>query len=53
MRQITLSSPRVGQKLLCPHCETEVEVIGLDPLDLDWAYDMSYDEDWAEEEEDD
>jgi lysine biosynthesis protein LysW len=51
--KITLRSPRVGQKLLCPHCETEVEVISTEPLDLDWAYDMSYDEDWAEEEEDD
>ena len=50
---ITLSSPRVGQKLLCPHCDTKVEVIGLDPLDLDWAYDTSYDEDWADEDQDD
>jgi lysine biosynthesis protein LysW len=51
--KIVLNNPRVGQKLLCPHCDTEVEVIGTDPLDLDWAYDMSYDEDWADEDEDD
>ena len=53
--KITLSNPRVGQKLLCPYCESEVEVIGIDPLDLDWAYDMSYDDDddWQEDEEQD
>jgi alpha-aminoadipate carrier protein LysW len=50
---IVLRSPKVGQKLFCPHCDTEVEVISIDPLDLDWAYDTSYDEDWADEDEDD
>lgn len=51
--KIVLNNPRVGQKLFCPHCDTEVEVIGIDPLDLDWAYDMSYDDDWDDEDEDD
>jgi len=54
--KIVLNNPKVGQKLFCPHCDTEIEVIGIDPLDLDWAYDMSYDDDWDEdegEEEDD
>lgn len=41
---INLRNPRVGQKLFCPHCETEVEVISVDPLDLDWAHDSSCDE---------
>lgn len=48
---IHLRNPVVGQKLFCPHCETEVEVISVDPLDLDWAYDSSYDEEWADEDE--
>jgi lysine biosynthesis protein LysW len=48
---IYLKNPRLGQKLHCPHCETELEVISEDPLDLDWAYDSSYDEDWADEDE--
>ena len=51
--KIALQNPRVGQKLLCPSCETEVEVIGVDPLELDWAYDMTYDEAWDDEEDDD
>ena len=50
--KITLNNPRVGQKLLCPFCDTEVEVIGLNPLDLDWAYDMSYDDDDWEDDDD-
>ena len=50
---ISLRNPRIGQKLFCPHCDIEVEIIGIDPLHLDWAYDSSYDEDWAEEEDDD
>lgn len=50
--KIVLNNPRIGQKLFCPNCDTEVEVIGIDPLDLDWAYDMSYDDDdWDDEEE--
>ena len=38
----------VGQKLGCPHCEAELEVIGVDPLELDWGYDWS----WEDEEDD-
>jgi alpha-aminoadipate carrier protein LysW len=50
--QITLSArPNLGQRIVCPHCGTELEVIGVDPIELDWAYDMSWDED--EDEYDD
>ena len=31
--------PRQGQKFLCPHCSTAIEVIGVVPLEFDWAYD--------------
>ena len=48
--RITLRNPKVGQKLFCPFCETELEVIRVDPLDFDWAYTSSYDEDWADED---
>jgi hypothetical protein len=34
---------RRGQRFLCPHCCTAIEVIGMAPLELDWAYD---DDDW-------
>ena len=39
---------KLGQKLTCPHCEAELEVISLDPVELDWAYDWE----WEDEEED-
>ena len=41
--------PEVGQRLTCAHCASELEVIGEDPLELDWAYDWS----WSDEEEED
>jgi alpha-aminoadipate carrier protein LysW len=38
---------KVGQKLTCPHCDADLEVIGVDPIELDWVYD------WAEDEDED
>jgi lysine biosynthesis protein LysW len=49
--KIVLNRAVVGQTLTCPHCSADLEVIGIDPLELDWSYDWSWDED--EEEEDD
>jgi hypothetical protein len=37
----------VGQKITCPYCDTDLEVISADPLELDWAYDWS----WEDEEQ--
>lgn len=37
---------RLGQRVLCPHCCTVIEVISVLPLELDWAYE--YDEDESE-----
>jgi len=31
--------PDLGQILVCPECETSLEVIGTNPVRLDWAYD--------------
>ncbi len=42
--------PTLGQKLTCPHCDAELEVISVDPLELDWAYDWEWDEDEDEED---
>lgn len=36
---------RMGQKLSCPHCGVDLEVISVDPVELDWAYDWSWDDD--------
>ena len=48
-------NPRVqlGQKLVCPHCDAELEVISADPVELDWAYDWSWDEDEDNDEDED
>ena len=42
-------TPKVGKRLTCPHCDAELEVIDLDPVELDWAYEES-DEDWDDED---
>jgi lysine biosynthesis protein LysW len=42
--------PRLAQKVICPHCDADLEVISVDPLELDWAYDWSED-DWDDLEE--
>jgi len=42
--------PRLGQRLMCPHCDADLEVVSTSPLELDWAYDES-DEDWEDEED--
>lgn len=32
------ATPAVGQKMKCPHCEVELEIINLSPMELDWVY---------------
>jgi len=39
----------MGQKVKCRSCDAELEVVWLEPLELDWAYD----EDEFEDEYDD
>jgi|YNPNPStandDraft_1061719.scaffolds.fasta_scaffold02692_2 alpha-aminoadipate carrier protein LysW len=29
---------RLGQRLSCERCGAQLEVVGLDPIELDWAY---------------
>ena len=41
--------PTRGQRVRCPDCGTELKVIGLEPLELNWADE----EDWEEEQEED
>jgi alpha-aminoadipate carrier protein LysW len=47
------SQVKVGEELTCPYCEAELEVISLDPVELDWAYvpPAEDEEDWDEEED--
>ena len=42
-RKIVLSPASVGQKLTCPHCDIELEVVGTSPyLELHWDYDWTW-----------
>lgn len=41
-------TPKIGQRVTCPDCGAELEVIEVDPLELDWAYDGPEGE-WEEE----
>jgi lysine biosynthesis protein LysW len=45
---------KIGSEVICPRCDAELEVIDLDPIELDWAYldDGGWD-DWEDDEEDD
>jgi len=43
----------LGQKIRCPHCFEDLEVIETNPVELDWAYDEDdLDEDWEDFDED-
>lgn len=43
---------KVGEELVCPHCGAELEVVNLEPVELDWAYlDPATDkDDWDDED---
>jgi lysine biosynthesis protein LysW len=46
--------PRLGQRFTCFNCGAELEVINLDPVEIDWAFDEPEDDEdleWDEEEE--
>lgn len=57
--------PEMGDLVTCPKCNTELEVVWLDPIELDWPFEDDdedfeddyeeeyYDEDEYEDEEDD
>ena len=34
--------PKMGQRVVCPSCDTEIEVVWLEPVELDWPYDEGY-----------
>lgn len=40
---------RIGQEVICPNCDAELEIVETEPVELDWAYE----DDWDDEEEDD
>ena len=42
---IAMNRAALAQRFTCPHCGVDLELISEDPLELDWAYDWSWDED--------
>jgi lysine biosynthesis protein LysW len=50
--------PKKGQYVTCPHCNTELEIVSISPLELDWApfdgEDDPFDDDdiWGDDDED-
>jgi lysine biosynthesis protein LysW len=43
--------PKIGQEVICPHCEDYLEVIEVDPVELNWSLDEEWEDDWEDEEE--
>ena len=47
--------PRIGQQVTCANCDSELEVVWLDPLELDWPMldldEEDEDDDFDEEED--
>lgn len=51
--KIILDKPKLGQLVVCPGCGTELEVVSLKPLELDFIYEEPEEypeEEWEEEE---
>ena len=46
-------SPHLGMLVTCHNCQTSLEIVRRDPLELDWAFDDPFDEDEDEEDLDD
>lgn len=42
--------PKGGQRLACPNCGDYLEIINVEPLELDWAFD-DFESDWEPDEE--
>ena len=46
------ATPEEGQKVMCANCGDNLEVISLQPLELDWEFE-GFDENWEMEDWDD
>jgi len=48
---ISIAKPiELGKRVKCPECDADLEVIGVDPVELDWVYE---DYDYQDEEDED
>jgi lysine biosynthesis protein LysW len=48
---IKVNNPRIGAKIRCHECNVELEVIATDPLDVYFAYDDDWGEDWDDDDD--
>jgi alpha-aminoadipate carrier protein LysW len=48
---ISVDDPREGGKVTCRECGTELEIISINPLEVDFPldYDDDWDDEWEEE----
>jgi glutaredoxin len=37
------SQMKVGNRVICPGCDAQLEIVSLIPLELDWPYDAGFD----------
>ena len=47
--------PKKGQWVSCPHCNADLEIVSISPLELDWAAydeDEDFDDDFWEDDDD-
>jgi hypothetical protein len=57
--EIRIGDPRPGAKITCPECGDVLEIVGTDPLEVDYPADDDWDDgsqndqDWDEDEWDD
>ncbi len=42
--------PRIGQKITCRYCDESLEVIDVNPIELDWAY-YEDEDDWEDDDD--
>lgn len=47
---LRLKSVRLGQQVSCRECGTLLEVVELDPIELDWVFDEAVEEEEEEHE---
>lgn len=41
--KISLRGPfRIGQQVVCPECDAELEIVETDPVELDWVYEDDF-----------
>lgn len=51
---LNIKNAKIGQKVTCSNCGSEMEVIGINPVELDWVYEpIDDDEDFDDYDDDD